>query len=428
MPLNEKEYFNPREETMSVDELRSVQNERVKSVVRYAVDRNAYMKSYYAKEGIDVNAFRGLDDLPSLPFVSKSTFRETYPMGLMCVAKEEIREMHMSSGSTGMPIVMPYTQGDLDQWAECMARCYRMAGGLPGDVVQITPSFGLFNGGFGMYHGARAAEMFIVPASSGNTERQIRLINDFQTKILTAVISYCVRIIEIADRLGVKLPSLKTGVFGAEAVTDAMKQQIHDALGIEVFNIYGMTETGGVGTLGMDCGDHSGIHVWEDHYYVEVVDPQTLTPVPDGELGELVITSLTREAIPVIRLRTGDLTRIISRKPCACGRTHVKIDSISGRTDDMLIIKGVNFFPTQVEQALLEIPGVHPHYQIIIEDHHGVKDIRIHVEAEDGVTGFMVEKHLKERLGFSPKGDIFKPGSLPRNEGKAVRVVRKEVD
>ncbi|MCL2348838.1 MAG: phenylacetate--CoA ligase, partial [Planctomycetaceae bacterium] len=190
----------------------------------------------------------------------------------------------------------------------------------------------------------------------------------------------------------------------------------------EPFDIYGMTETGGVGTLGMDCRAHNGIHVWEDHYFVEIVDVNTKKQVPDGQPGELVVTSLTREALPVIRFRTGDLTRIISREKCDCGRTHIRIDTIAGRTDDMLIVKGINFFPSQVEQVLLEIPGVHPHYQIIIEDNNGVKDVRINVEAEPNVTGYMVEKLLKERLGFSPKGDVFKPGELPRQEGKAQRV------
>ncbi|MDO4587415.1 MAG: phenylacetate--CoA ligase [Planctomycetia bacterium] len=419
------EFFNPTEETLSQDELQFRQNEKLKNVVRYVVEQNEFMRNYYAEHNVNVNDFRGIEDMASLPMVSKETFRKTFPLGLNCVAKEQLREMHMSSGSTGAPVVMPYTQYDLEQWAECMARCYRMAGGYPGDPVQITPTFGLFNGGFGMYHGARAADLFVVPTGSGNTERQIQMARTFKTKIIGAVISYSVRLIEVLQKMNLDLPDLKIGVFGAESVTEAMKNKIHAALGIEVFNIYGMTETGGVGTLGMDCRDHSGIHVWEDHYYLEIVDPATHLPLPDGQFGELVVTSLTREALPVIRFRTGDLTRVLSRKKCDCGRTHLKIDAISGRTDDMLIIKGVNFFPTQVEQALLEIPGVYPHYQIIIEETAGVKDIRIHVEAEEGVTGYQIEKHLKERLGFSPKGDIFKPGELPRQDGKAIRVIKK---
>ncbi|MBQ9371681.1 MAG: phenylacetate--CoA ligase [Thermoguttaceae bacterium] len=427
MSTTEELYFNKAAETASQDEIIARQNELLKEKVRYVMANNAYMRDLYTKAGVVAEDFRGIEDITKLPIIAKANFRETYPLGMCCVPKNKIREMHMSSGSTGTPVVMPYTIADLNQWADCMARCYRMAGARSGDPVQIMPSFGLFNGGFGMYHGARAAELFVIPTGSGNTERQIRLARDFNTRVFTAVISYTTRIIEVMEKMGVDLPNLEIGIFGAETVTTAMCEKIHNRLGIDVFNIYGMTETGGVGTLGMDCRDHSGIHVWEDQYYLEVVDPITKEVLPDGQEGELVVTSLTREALPVIRFKTGDLTRIISREKCACGRTHLKIDLISGRTDDMLIVKGVNFFPSQVEQALLEIPGVHSEYQIIMEEHNGVTDVRILVEAEEGVTGYTVEKRLKERLGFSPKGDVLPVGSLPRVDGKAVRVVRKQV-
>ncbi len=421
-------YMNQAAETMSQDELIANQNKKLIEKVRYVYENNAYMRNLYTQAGVDVNDFRGIEDVEKLPIIGKPNFRETYPMGMCCVPKDQIREMHMSSGTSGTPVVMPYTKADLNQWAECMARCYRMAGALPGDPIQIMPSFGLFNGGFGMYHGARAADLFVIPTGSGNTERQIRLARDFNTRVFAAVISYTGRLIEVMEKMNVELPSLKIGIFGAETVTTAMCEKISKRLGMDVFNIYGMTETGGVGTLGMDCRDHSGIHVWEDHYYLEVVDPITKKVLPDGEIGELVVSSLTREALPVIRFKTGDLTRIISREKCACGRTHLKIDQISGRTDDMLIIKGVNFFPSQVEQALLEIPGVGSEYQIVMEEKDGVNDIRVLVEAEEGVTGYRVEKHLKERLGFSPKGEVLPIGTLPRVEGKAVRVVRKKLD
>lgn len=421
-------YMNQAAETMSQDEIIANQNKKLKEKVRYVFENNAYMRDLYTKAGVVVDDFRGIEDMDKLPIIAKANFRETYPMGMCCVPKNQIREMHMSSGTSGTPVVMPYTIADLHQWAECMARCYRMAGALPGDPIQIMPSFGLFNGGFGMYHGARAADLFVIPTGSGNTERQIRLARDFNTRIFAAVISYTSRLIEVMEKMNIELPSLNIGIFGAETVTTAMMEKISKRLGMEVFNIYGMTETGGVGTLGMDCRDHSGIHVWEDHYYLEIVDPITKKVLPDGEVGELVVTSLTREALPVIRFKTGDLTRIVSREKCACGRTHLKIDHISGRTDDMLIIKGVNFFPSQVEQALLEIPGVHSEYQIVMEEKDGVNDIHVLVEAEEGVTGYRVEKHLKERLGFSPKGEVLPIGSLPRVDGKAVRVIRKKLD
>ena len=367
-----------------------------------------------------------LEDIRHLPFIDKNDFRDQYPLGMLCVDKSELREMHMSSGSTGSPVVMAYTDHDLDQWAECMARCYYTAGLAHGDTIQITPSFGLFNGGFGFYHGARKAGMFIIPTGAGNTPRQIKLMNDFGVKGLMGVVSYGIRIMEVLEEDKQEIPSLKVGIFGAETFSDKMREKIENGLGIEAFDIYGMTETGGVSTTGLDCQAHSGIHVWEDQYICEIVDPATGKAVPDGEHGEIVFTSLNRQAIPVIRFRTGDLTRIVTRKKCDCGRTGLRIDRISGRKDDMLIVKGVNFFPKQVEQALMEIPGVCSHYQIIIEEVDGVKDVRVNVEAEDGVTGFVVEKKLKEVLGFSPKGDVYKPGTLPRQEGKAIRVFYEE--
>lgn len=421
--MSQYNYFNPDAETMSPDQLCSRHLQLLRETVRRVLTYNDYYRQRYAAAGLaNADDIKSPDDLQKLPTINKEDLRKTYPLGMCCIDKKDIREIHMSSGSTGTPIVMPYNAADLDQWAECMARCYVMAGAQPGDPVQIMPSFGLFNGGFGMYHGARKANLFIIPTGSGNTERQIRLAKDFGTRVFGSVVSYMIRIIELLHEHNAELPELKIGIFGAESFSDSMKKTIESQLGIEAFDIYGMTETGGVGTLGMDCPAHCGIHVWEDQYITEIIDPATGKNVPDGETGEVVVTSLTREALPVIRFKTGDLSKIVSREKCVCGRTHIRISPIVGRTDDMLIIKGVNFFPKQVEDALMEIPGVLPHYQIIIEDTNGVKDIRVNVEAQEGVTGYMVEKHLKEKLGFSPKGDIFKPGELPRQEGKAQRV------
>ena len=337
----------------------------------------------------------------------------------------------MSSGSTGTPVVMAYTKNDLLQWAECMARCYAMAGLERGDALQIMPTFGLFNGGFGCYHGARKAQLFTIPASSGNTERQIRLMRDFHAKGFVSVVSYVPRIIEKldADPTGDHdIPSLRVGIFGSETFSDEMRKKIESRLHIECFDIYGMTETGGIGTTGQDCRAHAGIHVWEDQYITEIIDPVTGKVLPDGEYGEIVFTSLTREAMPIIRYRTHDITRILSREKCACGRTSLRIDRITGRTDDMLIVKGVNFYPRQVEQALMEIPGVRDEFQIILEEHNGMTDVTVNVEADPGVTGHTVAKHLRERLGFLPKGDVFPVGTLPRTDGKAKRVIRRKVD
>lgn len=407
---------------MSRDELAATQNEKLRKIVKYAFSHNDYFKGKLKSAGVEPKGFKGLADLEKLPFMGKDDFRQQYPLGMSCVPKKTIAEMHMSSGSTGTPVVMPYTEGDLDQWAECMARCYVMAGTAKGDVCQITPGFGLFNGGFGCYHGARKAGLFILPCGAGNTARQIKLAQDFGSRVITGVVSYAVRIMELLKEENESLPDLKIGIFGAETFSSAMRERIRSGLNIDVFDIYGMTETGGIGTLGMDCPDHSGLHMWDDHYLVEIVDHDTGKVMPDGEVGEVVVTALTREALPVIRFKTGDLSRVVSRKKCACGRTHMKLDRISGRLDDMLIISGVNFFPAQVEQSLMKIPGVLPNYRMIIRDHDGIKKLHVDVEAEDGVTGFMVEKQLKEDLGFSPDGDIHKPGTLPRQEGKAKRV------
>ncbi|MDR2345376.1 MAG: phenylacetate--CoA ligase [Planctomycetaceae bacterium] len=420
--------FNYVSETISQDEIIHYQNLKLRETIHWAWAQNGFFRKRYTEAGLlRLHDFCNMGDLINIPFTSKKDFRDTYPLGMCCVEPRLIREIHMSSGSTGTAVVMPYTTSDIEQWAECMARCYVMAGANEGDVVQITPSFGLFNGGFGMYHGAQTAGLFVIPTGSGNTERQIKLAKDFGTKILCGVVSYAVRIHEVMQSLNVNLPNLKIGIFGAESFSEGMRKRIESQLEIEAFDIYGMTETGGVGTLGMDCQAHNGIHVWEDHYYIEIIDPVTTKNLPDGEQGELVVTSLSRQAIPVIRFRTGDLTKIISREKCECGRTHTRIAKITGRTDDMLIIKGVNFFPQQVEEALMEIPGVLPQYQIVIEENDGVRDVRINVEADESVTGYMIEKHLKERLGFSPKGDVFKKGELPRaDEGKIKRVIYKK--
>lgn len=416
-------YWNETAETMQREQINVIQSERLITTVNWMYNHSSLYKNKMNNYGISQNDIKSIDDIKYLPFTNKEDFRHAYPLEMLCVDRTDLCEVHMSSGSTGTPVVMAYTQEDIDQWAECMSRCYIMAGLQPGDTIQITPSFGLFNGGFGFYHGARKSGMFVIPTGAGNTPRQITLMNDFHVKGLMGVVSYGIRIMEVLEEKSADLPFLKIGIFGAETFSQSMRDKIEKGLGIEAFDIYGMTETGGVGTTGMDCKYHCGIHVWEDHYVIEIIDPVTGDPVSDGEEGEIVFTSLTRKAMPIIRYRTGDLTRIISRERCECGRTGLRIAPVTGRIDDMIIIKGVNFFPKQVEQALMEIPGVCSHYQIIIKDIDGIRDVHINVEAHEGVTGYVVEKHLKEKLGFSPKGDVYKPGTLPRNEGKAVRVI-----
>ena len=423
-------YFNEKAETMSRDELAAAQLKGLRFSVEQAW-KSEFSRGLLKKGGLSGPAdIRSLDDLAKLPFLTKDDFRDAYPLKMLTVPRDTIREFHQSSGSTGTPVVMAYNEHDLDQWAECMARCFVMAGLEPGDAFQIMPTFGLFNGGFGCYHGCRKANLFCVPASSGNTERQIKLMRDFGVKGFCSVVSYVPRIIEKLDAepSGDRdIPSLEVGIFGSETFSDEMRRRIESRLHIECFDIYGMTETGGIGTTGQDCRAHRGIHVWEDQYITEIIDPATGKVLPDGEYGEIVFTSLTREAMPIIRYRTHDITRILSREKCECGRTSLRIDRITGRTDDMLIVKGVNFYPRQVEQALMEIPGVKDEFQIILEEHNGMTDVTVNVEAEPGVTGHTVAKHLRERLGFLPKGDVFPVGALPRTEGKAKRVIRRTV-
>ena len=423
-------FWNRAAETMSRDEYAKVQLEGLQKSLR-RVWQNEFYRDRLKKGGVaNPEDIKSLDDLTRLPFFTKEDFREAYPLKMNCVDRSDLLEFHMSSGSTGTPVVMAYTKNDLNQWAECMARCFTMAGLQKGDAFQIMPTFGLFNGGFGCYHGCRKAGLFCVPASSGNTERQIKLMRDFRVKGFCSVVSYVPRLIEKLDAETSgdhDIPSIRVGIFGSETFSDEMRRKIEKRLHIECFDIYGMTETGGIGTTGQDCKAHEGIHVWEDQYITEIVDPKTGAPVPDGEYGEVVFTSITREAMPIIRYRTHDISRIVSREKCACGRTSLRIDRITGRTDDMLIVKGVNFYPRQVEQALMEIPGVKDEFQIILEEHNGMTDVTINVEAEPGVTGHTVAKHLRERLGFLPKGDVFPVGALPRSEGKAKRVIKKSV-
>lgn len=423
--------WNRTAETLSRDEYAKLQLEGLKKSLNRVWGNEFYRTRLKAGGVGSPNDVTSLDDLKRLPFFTKEDFREAYPLKMSCVDRKDLMEFHMSSGSTGTPVVMAYTKNDLQQWSECMARCYTMAGLEKGDPVQIIPTFGLFNGGFGCYHGARRAQLFTIPASSGNTERQIRLMKDFHTKAFISVVSYVPRIMEKLEELPIgerELPYLKVGIFGSETFSDETRKRIENYFGIECFDIYGMTETGGIGTTGQDCKAHCGLHVWEDQYITEIIDPKTGEPLPDGEYGEVVFTSLNREAMPIIRYRTHDISRILSREKCACGRTSLRIDRITGRTDDMLIVKGVNFYPRQVEEALKEIPGVKDEFQIILTEHNGMTDVTINVEAEAGVTGHMVAKHLRERLGFLPSGDVFPVGTLPRTEGKAKRVIHKRLD
>ncbi len=412
---------------MPREELERLQLERLRQTLKHIRQRN---KAYAARLGNpEPEDFRELKDIQQLPFLTKDDLREAYPFGLACAPKEAFVRFHMSSGTTGTPVINPYTRADVEQWAEIMARCLAAAGVTFADVLQITPGFGLFNGGFGFHYGAERIGCFVVPIGPGRTLMQLKFMKDFGTTALAAIASYPLRLIEVAKEEGFDFGelSLRVGIFGAEVWSDETRRYIEEAMGIETFDIIGMTETGGVG-LGIDCQAHEGLHVWEDHYLVEIVHPETGEPLPDGEEGELVVTTLTREGLPLIRYRTRDITRIISRERCSCGRTMLRLARLKGRTDDMLKVKGVNFYPRQIEEILMRHPETTPEYLIRIGKKAGKDFIEILVESR------LQEESLRERLeeeiynflGFHARVKLLPEGELPRREGKAKRVEKVE--
>jgi phenylacetate-CoA ligase len=413
------------EETLPQEQLRLLQLERLRATLRRIAGRNP---AYHQRLGRpDPRDIKSLDDLARLPFLCKDDLRDHYPFGLACGSSAEFVRMHMSSGTTGTPIINPYTAADVDQWSEVMARCYACAGVGPEDTVQITPSFGLFNGGFGFHYGASRIGAFIVPIGSGRTSLQLKFIRDLGTTALTAIASYPLRLIEVAREEGFewRRTRLRVGIFGAEVWSDEMRRHIEQEMGIATFDILGMTETGGVG-MGIDCSARAGAHIWEDHYLVEIVDPATGRPVADGVEGEMVVTTLTREGLPLVRFRTRDITRVVSRSRCDCGRTHLRIARITGRTDDMVKVKGVNFYPRQVESLLLSLPGVGPEYRIEVSRREGRDHLMVTVEvgdAGDRELSSRLAAVLEDSLALGAEIRLASRGSLERPQGKASRVL-----
>jgi len=416
--------FQRERETLPPEELRLLQVERLRATLRRIAARNP---AYHERLGRpDPRDFSRPEDLRRLPFMGKDDLRDAYPLGLACGSAAEFVRMHMSSGTTGTPIINPYTAADVDQWGEVSARCLACAGLGPEDTVQITPSFGLFNGGFGFHYGATRLGSFIIPIGAGRTSLQLKFIRDLGTTALTAIASYPLRLLEVAREEGIDWgkTQLKVGVFGAEVWSDEMRRHVEAEMGIRTFDIIGMTETGGVG-MGIDCPARAGVHVWEDHYLVELVDPSTGEPVPDGEEGEMVVTTLTREGLPLVRFRTRDITRVVSRDRCECGRTHLRVARITGRTDDMLKVKGVNFYPRQVESLLLSVPGVGPEYRIEVERREGRDCLKVVVEVGDPgdrELGTRLGAILEDSLALGAEIALASRGSLERPQGKASRV------
>ncbi|MBI2162264.1 MAG: phenylacetate--CoA ligase [Candidatus Rokubacteria bacterium] len=366
------------------------------------------------------------EDWRGLPFLTKAELRDAYPFGLAGAREQGYRRIHMSSGTTGNPILNPYTTADIRQWGEVMARCYVAAGVTARDVIQITPSFGLFTGGFGFHYGAERLGAMVIPMGAGRTSLQLRLMRDLKATVVTAIATYPLRMIEVAreEKFDLGSLSLRTGIFGSEMWSDELRARIEKELGIRAYDIIGMTETGGPG-MGIDCAARAGIHVWEDHFFAEIVDPTTGAAVADGSEGELVVTTLTREGLPLVRYRTHDLTRVVSRARCECGRTSLRLDRLRGRTDDMVIFKGVNFYPRQIETVLLQHPGVSHEYQIVLDSDGGDR-MTVLVETEPGCdsgVGARIRRELHNLLALSPDVRLLPLGEIERPPGKAVRVV-----
>jgi phenylacetate-coenzyme A ligase PaaK-like adenylate-forming protein len=414
--------FQPELESLERTRLTALQLDRMRAVLTRVVRHPAWAKRLGSARADDI---RTVADWARLPFLTKDELRDTYPFGLAC--GERYRRIHMSSGTTGNPILNPYTDADVAQWGEVMARCYVAAGVTAADVIQITPSFGLFTGGFGFHYGAERLGASVIPIGAGRTALQLRLMRDLRATVLTAIATYPLRLLEVAreEQFDLTTLALRVGIFGSEMWSDELRARIDRELGIQSFDIIGMTETGGPG-LGIDCEARDGIHVWEDHYVVEIVDPLSGAPRADGVEGELVVSTLTREGLPLVRYRTHDLTRVVSRQPCPCGRTSLRLDRLRGRTDDMVIFKGVNFYPRQVERLVLRHAGVGPEYQVVLDTDGGGERMTVVVECEPGCdpsVAARIRRELHDALALSPDVALCAPGTIERAQGKAVRVV-----
>jgi phenylacetate-CoA ligase len=414
--------WNPEREALGREALERVVLQGMRATLARARTNGAWVSRLGDVHPEDIER---IDDWQRLPFLTKDELRDAYPYGLAC--GNDYARIHMSSGTTGHPILNPYTTNDVAQWGEVMARCYVAAGVTRGDVIQITPSFGLFTGGFGFHYGAERLGAMVIPTGAGRTSLQLTLMRDLRATVVTAIATYPLRLIEVAreERVDLGALALRIGIFGSEMWSDDLRARIDRELGIRSHDIIGMTETGGPG-LGIDCEARAGIHVWEDHYHAEIVDPRTGRVVADGGEGELVLSTLTREGLPLIRYRTHDLTRVVSRARCACGRTALRLDRLRGRTDDMVIYKGVNFYPQQIETVVLRQPGVSHEYQVRLGSDGGGERMTIVVETEAGCdpgVAARIRRELHDLLALSPEVELCAVGTIERAPGKAVRVI-----
>ena len=426
---------DPEHEKMPRKDLEQLQLERLQAKVRVVYEKVPFYRQAFKEKGVTPDDIQTLADLTKLPFTSKLDFRDNYPFGLMAVPHDQVVRIHSSSGTTGKPIIAPYTQGDIDTWSEIMARTLAAGGATKDDVIQNAYGYGLFTGGLGFHYGAERLGASVIPTSGGNTKRQILLLQDLETTVITCTPSYALILDETAKDMGIDLrdTKLRLGFMGAEPWSEQMRGDIEERLGILAINIYGLTEIIGPG-VSVECPYKCGMHIAEDHFLVEVINPETGEQLPYGEEGELVITTLTKEAQPVIRFRTKDIVSL-NPEPCDCGRTLVRMSRVTGRSDDMLIVRGVNVFPSQIESVLLAIEGVEPHYMIVVDRQHVFKsdELEIWVEVSEEVFSDEMQKmeKLEQRLreemdsvlGISAHIKLVEPKTITRTEGKAKRVV-----
>ncbi len=424
--------FDRETETMSRGDLATLQLERLRWSLERAYENVPHYRHAFDEAGVKPQKLRSLTDLRHFPFTVKTDLRDNYPFAMFASPMRDLRRLHASSGTTGKPTVVAYTQGDIDRWAGLMARSMAAAGARPGDLVHNAYGYGLFTGGLGAHYGAERLGCTVVPVSGGGTERQVTLLQDFGSRILCATPSYALNIAEVAEAQGVDIRSLPLarGIFGAEPWSEQMRRKLDEHLGITAVDIYGLSEIMGPG-VACECDTaRAGLHGWEDHFLFEIIDPETLEPLPMGETGELVITTLTKEALPMIRYRTRDITRL-SDERCACGRTHLRILRVTGRDDDMLIIRGVNVYPSQIEAVLIGLPALSPHYQIVLEKDGHLDTMRIETEIAPGAPAgdddlaareVEIRHHIKSVIGVTCAVSLKRPGELPRSQGKAVRV------
>ncbi|MBR2202847.1 MAG: phenylacetate--CoA ligase [Prevotella sp.] len=434
LPDWSSEYLDPELETMSREEIEKLQVERLRETVSRCMNNPVYRKRL-EEAGVSADNITSVSDIRRIPFTTKEDLRNNYPFGLASAPLEECVRLHSSSGTTGNPTVILHTQNDLDEWANQVARNLWMVGLRPNDVFQNSSGYGMFTGGLGFQYGAERLGMLTVPAAAGNSLRQIKFMKDFGTTAVHAVPSYVTRLYEVMQEQGVdprKDTKLKVLAIGAEPHSEEQRQRIQNMLGVKAYNSFGMSEMCGPG-VGFECKEQNGLHFWEDYYIVEIVDPETLEPVPDGEIGELILTSIKREAMPLLRYRTRDLTRVLGRG-CPCGRNHVRIDRMKGRSDDMMVLRGVNIFPIQIEKILMQFKELASNYLITLTTDEDNDNMTVEVELEDLFTDDYqrliqlqkdVKRALKDEILLTPHVKLVPKGTLPVSEGKAVRVVDK---